>query len=58
MLAGLLTIYLAFYVESTAHGLQAASQLGAVIGAAGVGNFTGTAIGTKLRLARPDLVII
>jgi MFS family permease len=57
-LAGLLTIYLAFFVESTVHGVQAASQLGAVIGAAGIGNFTGTAIGTKLRLSRPDRVIL
>ena len=30
-LSGLLTIYLAFYVESTVHGLDAAIQLGAVI---------------------------
>jgi MFS family permease len=57
-LAGLLTIYLAFFVESTVHGVQAASQLGAVIGAAGVGNFAGTAIGTKLRLNRPDRIIL
>jgi MFS family permease len=58
LLSGLLTIYLAFYVESTTHGLAAAAQLGAVIGAAGVGNFAGTAIGTKLRMARPEYVIV
>jgi MFS family permease len=58
LLSGLLTIYLAFYVESTAHGLQAAIQLGAVIGAAGAGNFSGTAIGTKLKLPRPEIVIV
>ena len=50
LLSGLLTIYLAFFVESTAHGLEAAIQLGAVVGAAGVGNFSGTAIGTKIKL--------
>ncbi len=57
-LSGLLTIYLAFYVESTQHGLTAALQLGAVVGAAGAGNFSGTAIGTRLKLARPERVIV
>jgi hypothetical protein len=57
MLSGLLTIYLAFYVESTQHGLTAASELALVIGAAGAGNFAGTAIGTRLKLARPELII-
>ncbi len=58
LLSGLLTIYLAFYVESTAHGLAAALDLGAVVGAAGLGNFSGTAIGTKVRMARPEAVIV
>ncbi len=58
LLSGLLTIYLAFFVESTAHGLEAAVQLGAVVGAAGVGNFSGTAIGTKLKLPRPEVAIV
>jgi hypothetical protein len=57
-LSGLLTIFLAFYVESTAHGVRAAAELGAVIGAAGIGNFAGTAVGTKLKLRRPEVVII
>jgi hypothetical protein len=58
LLSGLLTIYLAFYVESTAHGLDAAIQLGAVVAAAGAGNFSGTAIGTKLKMARPEALIV
>ena len=58
LLSGLLTIYLAFYVEGTVHGVDAAVQLGAVIGAAGVGNFSGTAIGTKLRITKPQLTIV
>ena len=58
LLSGLLTIYLAFYVEGTVHGVDAAAQLGAVIGAAGVGNFSGTAIGSKLRIAKPQLTIV
>ena len=53
-LSGLLTIFLAFYVESTAHGVAAAVELGAVVGAAGIGNFAGTAVGTKLKLNRPS----
>jgi MFS family permease len=57
-LSGLLTIFLAFYIETTAHGLTAAVQLGAIVGAAGFGTFSGTAIGTKLKLSRPDIVII
>lgn len=57
-LSGMLTIFLAFYVESTAHGLTAALQLGAVVVAAGAGNISGTAVGTKLKLSRPDIVIL
>ncbi|HEY2300224.1 MAG TPA: MFS transporter [Jatrophihabitans sp.] len=58
LLSGLLTIYLAFYVEGTTHGLEAALDLGAVVGAAGLGNFSGTAIGTKLKMAKPEAVIV
>jgi hypothetical protein len=58
LLSGLLTIYLAFFVESTAHGLVAAIELGAVVGAAGFGNFSGTAIGTKLKMPRPEVIIV
>ena len=58
LLSGMLTIYLAFYVESTAHGAKAALELGLVIGAAGAGNFVGTAIGTRLKMAKPETTII
>ncbi|MGN6605704.1 MAG: MFS transporter [Jatrophihabitans sp.] len=58
LLSGLLTIYLAFYVESTQHGLTGVLQLGGVVGAAGVGNFLGTAIGTRLAMHRPELIIV
>ena len=57
LLSGLLTIYLAFYIESTNHGLTAALELALVIGAAGAGNFLGTAIGTRLKMAKPETVI-
>jgi hypothetical protein len=57
-LSGLLTVFMAFYIESTAHGVTAAVQLGALIAAAGLGNFGGTAIGTQLKLPKPELLII
>ncbi len=57
-LSGLLTIYAAFYVESTRHGFDAALALGLLVGATGVGNFVGTALGARLRLSRPELVIL
>jgi hypothetical protein len=58
LLSGLLTIYLAFYIETTQHGLPGVIELGGVVAAAGAGNFAGTAIGTRLRMAKPELVII
>jgi MFS family permease len=57
-MSGLLTIFMAFYVEATAHGATAAAQLGAVIGAMGAGNMSGTALGTRIKVARPELVIV
>ena len=58
LLSGMLTIYLAFYVESTKHGLGGVIELGGVVGAAGFGNFLGTAIGTRLRMAKPESLIV
>ncbi|HZC72913.1 MAG TPA: MFS transporter [Jatrophihabitans sp.] len=58
LLAGLLTIYLAFYIESTQHGVKGIVELAFVVGAAGAGNFVGTAIGTRLSMTRPEGVII
>jgi hypothetical protein len=57
-LSGLLTIFIAFYVEATRHGLDAALALGLLVGAAGVGNFLGTGLGARLRLNRPEVVIM
>ncbi len=57
-LSGFLTMFLAFYVESISHGWRAVASLGAVGAAAGLGNFCGTAVGTRLRLARPELIIL
>lgn len=55
---GFLTMFLAFYVERTSHGAQAALSLGAVAVAAGVGNFIGTAAGARLRLGHPHVIVI
>jgi len=57
-LSGFLTLFLAFHVESTSHGFAGVLSLGAVGAAAGVGNFAGNAIGTRLKLARPELIIV
>jgi hypothetical protein len=57
-MSGFLTIFVAFYVESTRHGVDAAVALGLLLGAAGVGNFIGTAIGARLTLNRPELIVM
>ncbi|MGI8666279.1 MAG: MFS transporter [Jatrophihabitans sp.] len=57
-LSGFLTLFLAFYIEAVSHGLHAVLSLGAMGAATGLGNFGGTALGTRLKLARPDLIIL
>jgi hypothetical protein len=57
-LSGFLTIFLAFHIETTSHGLDAALALGGVLIGSGVGNFVGTGVGTRLKLAHPEVVIM
>jgi MFS family permease len=57
-ISGFLTIFLAFYIEATAHGLSAALDLGGVGVAAGVGNFAGTAAGSRFRLTHPEYFLM
>ena len=57
-LSGFLTLFLAFYIEATSHGWRAVASLGAMGAATGAGNFIGTGIGTRLKLARPDLIVL
>jgi Major Facilitator Superfamily len=57
-LSGFLTIFLAFYIESTRHGGAAALALGGIALGAGAGNFVGTGIGARLKFAHPELLII
>jgi MFS family permease len=57
-LSGFLTLFLAFYVESVSHGWQAVVSLGGIGVASGVGTFAGTGLGTRLKMKRPDLIIL
>ena len=57
-LAGFLPIFLAFYVESTYHGWRAAFSLGLILIGSGAGSFLGTGLGTRLKLAHPERVIM
>jgi Major Facilitator Superfamily len=57
-LSGFLAIFLAFHIETTSHGVDAALALGGVVVGAGAGNFVGTGVGTRLRLAHPEVVIM
>ncbi|MGY1842390.1 MFS transporter [Modestobacter sp. SYSU DS0875] len=58
-LAGFLTIFSAFLVQATVDGgWQATAALGAIAAAAGAGSFLGTAVGSRLRTASPDRVVL
>lgn len=57
-LSGFLTLFLAFYVQQTAHGTQAALELGGVVVGAGLGNFLGNLLGARLRPARPERLVL
>ncbi|MCV2489650.1 MFS transporter [Geodermatophilus sp. YIM 151500] len=58
-LAGFLTIFSAFLVQATfADGWAASLALGTVAAAAGVGSVVGTGIGSRLRTATPDRVVL
>lgn len=57
-LAGFLPIFLAFYIETTYHGWTAAFSLGVILIGSGAGSFLGTGIGTRLKLAHPERVIM
>jgi MFS family permease len=57
-LSGFLTLFLAFLIQETEHGLGAAVALGGLAAAAGGGSLVGTALGARLRLSRPDPVLL
>ena len=56
--AGFLTMFLAFYIEKTSHGTDAALSLGGVGLAAGGGGFVGTVAGARLRMGHPHVVVV
>jgi MFS family permease len=57
-LSGFLTLFLAFLIQETEHGLGAAVAVGGLAAAAGGGSLIGTALGARLRLSRPDPVLL
>ncbi|WP_433592704.1 MFS transporter [Nocardia sp. CA-145437] len=59
VLTGFLTFYVAFVVKATdKHGVQQIAMLGIVGAAAAIGNFTGNATGARMKLGRPQLIVL
>jgi MFS family permease len=59
LLSGFLTMYLAFVLtEQPVGDLAPTVAIGLVAAAAGLGSTSGTALGSALRLARPDAVVL
>jgi hypothetical protein len=57
-LSGFLTLFLAFYIQSTQTGTAAAVALGGLVAAAAGGSVAGTALGARMTLSRPDPVLL
>ena len=57
-LTGFLTIFSPFFMQGTIGGVEGTLALGAIAGAAGLGSFTGTAIGARARVSNPDVVVL
>ncbi len=57
-LSGFLTLFLAFLIQHHYHGWEAAVALGALAAGAGGGGFLGTAAGARLKLGRPDVIVL
>jgi len=57
-LSGFLTLFLAFLIQATESGVGAAVAIGSLAVAAGGGSLAGTALGARLRLSRPDPVLL
>ncbi|UGT39873.1 MFS transporter [Nocardia yamanashiensis] len=59
ILTGFLTFYVAFVAKATEHRpVQQAAMLGVVGAAAAIGNFTGNATGARMKLGRPQLIVL
>jgi MFS family permease len=58
-LSGFLTVFSAFLVQATFEGgWPATLALGVIAAAAGAGQFIGTAVGSRLHAAKPDLLVL
>jgi hypothetical protein len=57
-LSGFLTLFLAFYIQATETGTTAVIALGGLVAAAAGGSVVGTALGARMRLSRPDPVLL
>ncbi len=57
-LAGFLTFFMVFYIQSTLTGFAALAALGALGAAAGVGSILGTGIGSRIKGASPDNIAL
>ena len=57
-LSGFLTLFLAFYIQSTETGTAAAVALSGLVAAAAGGSVAGTALGARMTLTRPDPVLL
>jgi len=57
-LSGFLTLFLAFLIQETEHGFSAAVAVGGLALAAGGGSLAGTMLGARLKLSRPDPVLL
>ncbi|MBT0566405.1 MFS transporter [Williamsia sp. CHRR-6] len=61
ILTGFLTLYIAFYAKSNPSGQSGGMQLlllGSVGAAAGIGNFAGNALGTRMELKNPQRIVV
>lgn len=57
-LAGFLTIYMAFYIKETYDGWEGVLALGALAGAMMGGSVLGTSAGARMKMGRPDAVVL
>ncbi|HVX45767.1 MAG TPA: MFS transporter [Mycobacteriales bacterium] len=57
-LSGFLTLFLAFLIQDHYSGTKAVIALGALAVAAGGGSFVGTAAGARLKLAKPEVIVL
>jgi Major Facilitator Superfamily len=57
-MSGFLTLFMAFLIQQDEHGWTALLSLGAVAGGVAAGSVAGTALGARLRLARPDVIVL